>query len=865
VLLWLVASGWWGVARADEIVEDPRVRRAGRIRAESLLWFDSHGVAHMQAVTLEELFFLQGYATAKERFFQIDLMRKAAGGKLAELLGPEALWIDKLLRNFAMDRAADRLLEGMSAESLALFESYADGVNAWLADVHAHLESLPPEYERMGLDLYDLIPWRPRDSALTAAVYLFALAGPFVQELTYGVPRALLGEDEYHDLIRFAPPCAVAAAPEAGAGKGAEGRGKSAPAPDLSRLPASLRAAVEQSLACTAAREQGDAYDLLLQLEEGLEDVRRLTGLFSTLELGESNSWAVGPQLTAGGRAIIASDPHLDAYSYNYLFLCRMVSPEGRWTGGGFAGVPGIMLGHSDHHALGFTALYGDMMDLYHELVPLPGHVLFEGELVPLEVTPQRFFANVDGRIEDVTWLVPDPNTYVVPHHGPILIWGPARLTALSLRWTGYEPNQEIDAILALMTAESLDEFLEASRMRKITAMNAVYADVEGNIHYGVFGRFPLREDPYGSPPWTIYDGWGGGEWRGDLDPELLPSVLNPERGWVSTANNDPTGHTFDNDPLNEGAYIGAGYAPGFRSERIDGLIEELSTAHPLTPQDLMAIQADVKSLQAERFLPHLFLAAGEEPELVTPRIQEALDRLAAWNLSCDLDRPEPSIFHVWLGCFAERMLRDDFPWTYDIFAGAKMFARGGLYLLEHPEESATGERLFDDPGRPGTQTRHTIMLEALGDALELLAERFGSEEMDAWEWGGIHRIVLEHFFFPEFDITPDTAELPEGFPADGAAFTVDVASTGIDPQDQTFKHVPVLRYVAELTPGDIRSWWVMAGGNGGAGGDHYGDMMEMWLNNEYFEITDEMLESDRARLLRFLPEEETALPPRSR
>jgi penicillin amidase len=821
------------------------------LQGEATLWWDGNGIAHIEADNLADAFALQGYAAASTRLFQLDHARKVPAGRTAELMGRGNVMVDMVLRRLQLWRTANAFIQGGSAETIELYQSFANGVNTYLDRARAGEVSLPPEYADLLLDADDIEDWRIEDSALAGALVLFGLSAPLLPELLTGLPRQLLLSDVAADLTRVAPAAQTPVIyPDESAGLTGGGPGA------VETVAGAEVETAAASAAAAALTEMQSRLDpaWMTQLMTQLQEAFQTAGIWNMIRYGESNNWVVAPELTASGHALLCNDPHLDPQAYNQVFLVRIVTPEGNFTGGNFAALPGILFGHNDQHAMGFTALYADNLDLFHEVVPIPGYVQHAGTLVPIQRTHETYLANLDGNLVDMTFNVPDPDTYWIPQHGPILGWGPLRLDALSFKWTGHRPGDEVDAILDLMLATDFDAYRDAEERREVTAANGVYADIDGRIHYSAHLRYPKRSWPTLAPPWWILPGGGFFDWKGQLPASAQPELTDPARGWIATANNDPLGLCFDNKPLNEKTYHGISYGPGFRAERIATLLDSLAAAGPLTPLHMGLIQRDGRWSMAARFVPHLLAAAEERPDLVSGPTAEAIDRLRDWKFTTGVERVEPSIFQAWFGHFCETVLSDDLGPLYDLFVDPGMASRGLLYVLENPGESATGERLFDDSRTLfKEETRAEAAISAMDQAIVTLADLFGTSDQSAWKWGEVHGFTLKHPMGGSYNLPPEGSEPTRGYPRRGAAYTVNVASTGVDPADHTCQHQAVARFIAELDPAGIRSWWILDSGNGGPDSDHWGDMVDDYVAQRYVQITDDRDQQEGAAV-HFVP-----------
>lgn len=774
--------------------------------------YDDYGIPTCTAPDLASLFFLDAYSNARDRFFQIDFFRKAGAGRLAELYGVMALPMDIFIRDLAFDRAADSLIAGADDRVLRNYEAAVNGVNWYIGQMTLGYEPVPPEYLHLGIEPEEIEPWTLHDTALLATLFLFGLSDPFFEEMMFGLPYYFFPEEYYHDLVRFAPIDSTVIVPgfhETAAGKKKASCWKS---------PGDM--------------DREEAGRLLLALSGKWNRLRSLPGL-PRGDGAASNNWAVSGALTESGFPILCSDPHLETLNPSFMYLKKLRSPGHSLTGGAFSGVPGIFIGHSERCAIGATALSPDLIDLYYEIIPDKDHVLFDGRLVPLEKTAQEYRARVMGVEMDVTWMVLDPFSYFVPHHGPIIVRGLLGRTGLSMKWNGYEKSTDMNFFFKLIGSRSFEEAKDSFELRHTAGLNQGYADIDGNLYYSCRTALPSRPWAGSWPPFLVLPGQGGFEWDGVADPALLPHVENPEAGYFVSANNDPYGGSLDNDPFNDPVYIGASFRPGFRASRISRLIEEKSERSPLTVDDMFDIQADIHSYVADRFLPFLFEAAGGRE--LSPAAAEALDRLEQWDRRAAVAGPGASIFQTLLHRAVNLTFPDDLGLLNWSILDDELAMKGLYFLLAHPEESATGDALFDIAGTPGVESPEDILVLALEETVTRLEERFGTADQDAWPWGELHRTIFPHPLGGDFTLPRPGGAWEGGYPGDGTMYSVDVAMVGVKDDDFSFAHVPVMRIVVDLDPDHIRSWAVIQGGQDGRlGSDHYNDQTPLWLSNHY-------------------------------
>lgn len=880
---------------------------------------DEHGIAHVQARNDHDLYFLQGYETARDRLFQMDMLRRLGSGTFAELAGSAALPTDVQLRTMGLRRAAERTMPVLSRRTRAALQAYAEGVNAW-----AGSHPLPPEYGALEITKFE--PWTALDSITVAKLIAFDRSfeldvGPTVTLMTYQQAGQVAGFDGAslysHDLFRVAPfntastildasvsACAQSATPEASAG----------------------------SARRVAPKSERDLTAVLVALcRHYLNDIRDLPafeGILNREMRPGSNEWVVDSQHTESGRPILANDPHLLLGTPALIYPIHLSAPERNVIGYSFPGVPFVILGHNQFIAWGGTVNYVDVTDTFQEQVvpdtasPSGLSTVYNGHNEPLIPVPQVFRVNQFDGLPDNPVVAPagggiPPVTLIVPrrNNGPIINLDQASGIALSVQFTGFGPSRELDTFEAWNRARNLDDFRRGLQHFDVGSLNWAYADVHGNIAYFSGGEVPVREDLQagtinGLPPTFVRNGTGGNEWLPMQHPQPgqvsayevlpldeMPQVINPPAGWFVNANNDPLGHTFDNNAFNQVRpdggiyYLSAGYET-IRAGRIKELIaDKLANGGRISFADMEEIQADTVLPDAEFFVPQILTAwanaqASGEPTLTgfvaNTRLAEAVRRLRAWNFTTPTGIPEgydasdrngqrlaptsaelansvtATIYSVWRGQIIHNTL--DAP-----------LAPAGLPVVDDLHALAALRNLFDEfPARAGVgasgldffhvpgvasaaDRRDILILKSLGDALERLAgEPFApvfakSTNLDDYRWGKLHRLVLAHPLGGPFNIPPAGGAFPpplpglDGIPADGGFGSVDAA-----PHDLRADHAhafvstraPTMRLVAQAGPGWVRGVSSLAGGVSGVlGSPRYANLLPGWLTNESFRL----------------------------
>lgn len=840
---------------------------------ETEVLFDDHGFPHVYAPDVESAVFVQGYLTAQARFWQMDVFRRVAEGRLSEILGRATLETDVGMRTAFTTRDGRRLEEALWEYTEAVdppladvLRAYAAGVNAWLADLRAGRNgaTMPPEYTD-GVLINEtpasLADWRPADSLAIGRLQAYSLSETVGEEVSFARVFASLPEALRRDVFRSAPASPATVLPPTGGAGLATARAArpAAKLPDLEVL-----AAVEASFGrMSAANPFGD-------LQRGVG----------------SNNWIVAPEMSANGHAMLASDPHLALFNppiWHVIQLEAAETDDGRPFGANgviFPGLPGVILGHNDVGAWGATTSGFDVTDVYVEEITTPPDypasprtVTFRGEQVPVLRIEEPFV--IKNRGAPIIQVIE-----VVPHHGPMVpdpsladaIVGLAA-TGMSFRWTGHEMTNDARFLFDLSRARNADEFFAALDFFGTGGQNWVWADISGDIAFSSQVLVPQR--PAGIVPYLPVPGTGEAEWLTDeqgrtawLPADKLPRALNPPEGYLASANNDQVGNTLDNDPLNDEVYLAYTAAIGFRQERVLEMLSNSAGDRPqgakMTAADMSRFQYDHKSKEAERLLPHLLAAAERRADLVNATMANALDRLEEWGVA----RPESPAFAMVSGVDAHELREDLAPraapvsaeerrdaaatsifvgWSTrlaplvftDEFAGTGIGRPGGadatkalLHILEDVDRTDEGFRvhtmgengesaLWDDSRTPEVETRDEMLLVALERALEFLAATFGTADMDGWLWGLIHQVNFQHFIgqagIPVFDLGT--------FAAPGGRFTVNPASYSLNSNTFTFAGGPSQRFVAVLDPSGIRAVNALPGGYNGDPGRTPGEV----------------------------------------
>ena len=541
-------AGRWYVGSAEARAVDARI---SGLRAPVEVWRDSLGVPHLWADDETDLARALGYVHAQDRLWQMELVRRVGEGRLAEVLGPDALPSDRFLRTLGIGRAAREEERGLDAESRRLLQAYADGVNAWIRD---HTGPLPPEFLVLG---FRPAPWTVANSLVITRIMAWDLADWEVGlDLQRAADRA--GPERAREIVPRYPDWGE----------------RILPGPAPARPAASASHPIDTG-----------PLPVVPALAAGLLSAASFTNA--------SNSWVIAGSRTRSGRPILANDPHLELRAPSLWHLAALHGGATDVVGVTIPGLPVVVLGHTPTVAWGFTNAMVDDVDFFVERVDPADSTRYQTPAGWERFTVRPETILVKGR---------DPVVMRVrsTRHGPVLADVEPRAgdRVLAMQWTALQPSTSYIAMRAMNRARNASEFTEALRGFNEPHQNVVFADAAGSIGYRLVGRVPVRRSGDGlfpAPGWT-----GEADWTGFLPPDQHPRATDPAEGFIVTANNAQTGAGYPH-------HLGSLYAQPFRAQRIR---EMILPARGVTAADVARQQVDVVDLLARRYLPQAVRAA---------------------------------------------------------------------------------------------------------------------------------------------------------------------------------------------------------------------------------------------------------------
>ncbi|MFA6469105.1 MAG: penicillin acylase family protein [Bacteroidota bacterium] len=734
------------------------------LRQSVKIYRDEFGVPHINAQNEYDLFFAQGYVQAQDRLWQMDLTRRAGEGRLSEILGTPTVKFDKMLKTVGFKRIAEQLEQQLHPQSREILRAYSDGINEF---IRTHKGKFPVEFDMLN---YEPEEWRPVHSLMISRLMAWELNISWHVDVVLGELVAKLGEEK----ARMVFPT----------------------------YPENGPVIVEN----TAARKQLHALQKFASLHKEFKQFFGTTGT----HIG-SNAWAVSPQKSVSGKAMLANDPHLGLSLPAKWYEIHLTGGAVNVAGMSLPGTPLVILGHNANVAWGFTNVMADDADFYFEKTDSLGadKYLFKGEWKDIEILYDTV------RVKDSSEV---PFVIRKTIHGPAVneIYPLEEIASsdfITMKWTGFEMSDELYAIYLVNISHDWQSFLNGVREFTVPGQNFVYADKNGNIGYHPGVRLPKRAS---TNPTLPFAGWTGEhEWLGYIPFEQLPSSFNPPEGFIATANNKTTNVTD--------YHISNLWEPPSRIQRIR---EVLQAKQLFDVSDFKRLQNDTYSHFAKEMTPFI-LSAFSQAAISDSKTETAINYFRNWNFQYGKDDVPAAIFELFFHHLISNLFRDEM--------GNELFKQY-IYLANMPYRvtlsllNDTGTVWFDNVNTPEIETRDEIIRKSLEDALNDCAEKLGGQ-MKEWRWGRLHTLTLKH---PFGDIAVLQSIMNIGpFEVSGSGTTVNNGEYRLGtPYSMTLG--PSMRSIVDF--GNVNSALsvIPSGQSGQPMHDHYSDQTPLWKNGEY-------------------------------
>jgi penicillin amidase len=764
---------------------------------------DARGVPHLQAQSLDDLFFVQGYVTAQDRLWQMDLFRRRAEGTLSEIFGKTTLSLDKETRRLSFPIVLERAVQELDPQTRRIFSAYATGVNAFIL---THQNHLPVEFAMLR---YQPHPWTAKDSLAVALNMVRTLNTTWPNEVWQEQILAKVGKQMFDDMFpattQFDHPVSGPVAAERAMPSTKE---KSKPRRRKIRRSASQTRADETKAATENSYEARQTAASTMLQAPGLSDDPEPYAI-------GSNNWVVSGAHTASGKPLLANDPHLGYSVPSIWYMIHLEGPGLDVAGVSLAGLPLIIIGHNQRIAWGMTNTGPDVQDLFIEKFKPGDPTLYlhngrwEKAEVHDEVIRVRGAAEVHERVR-------------ITRHGPVVSHAGGR--DLALAWTILQPHALKFPFLGINQAANWNDFVVALRDFIAPEQNFVYADVEGNIGYYAPGWIPIRKKGDGTVP--VPGDTDDYDWNGMIPFHDLPHDYNPESGIIATAN----GRVVPNDYPYLITRIWE--AAPFRTERIYQLLQK---GNGLKVTDMQSIQMDIKALD-DLWLAHRLLSAAAKRPPAQPGEAYAVGLLRDWDGRARAGSGAELVCRLTNQALRERILTP----KLGPELGSRSWGLSGIFLQNVIDQNLTRWLPPDDKDFDET------LMKSLQLGVSRIPTTVHSTERSAWRWGDTIPLTFRHPLAGAFPLLHYVLNYGP-FLQSGNASTVKAT---------TSTHGPSMRIVDDLSDFDNSVQNITLGESGQVFSSHYRDQFHAWYTGSSFPLlfTDQAVDAGAVARLTLLP-----------
>ncbi|MEO9022052.1 MAG: penicillin acylase family protein [Ginsengibacter sp.] len=751
-------QGLW--QNAEPLDEDYSARLTfPQLKGKVTVYFDDRLVPHVFADNENDAFFVQGYIHAKFRLWQMEFQTRAAAGRLSEVIGDKTLEYDRDQRRLGMVYGAENSLKEIEKdpETLAECDNYTAGVNAYIGSLTK--SSLPVEYKLMG---YQPEKWTNLKSALFLKYMALELAG-YERDFEMTNARSVFSSGDFDKIYPIVMDSLDPIVP----------KGTQFPKPGVKvKIPASADSLYFDKKDSTTIDEQKPNPN------------------------NGSNNWAVSGNKTKSGYPILCNDPHLGLNLPSIWYEMQISTPSYNAYGATFPGAPSVIIGFNDSCAFGFTNAMRDVRDYYE--------VKFKDDSRK-EYWFDSAWHPSTFRIEDIKVKgQPDYlDTVAYTNIGPVMYdksYSGGRNTNdkyYAVRWTAHDPSNELKMFTLLNKANNYNDYLVAIKYLHTPGQNCIFACKKGDIAIWDQGKFPAKWYRQGDfvMPGTDSTYF----WQGMIPQEENPHLVNPERGFVSSANQLPTDTTYP-------YYLGGNYPP-YRALEIN---KRLRTMNNITPEDMMKLQTDTYNVFGEMALP--VLINNMQTDKLTPHEKEYFDILKNWNHNNDANSKGATLFVVTWDSLEATVWSDE-------------FSKTKLKLL-FPSESTLLDDINKYPNFKYLDNINTPNVETLADDVTAAFKKAAAvvrkaDKNGMMEWAKYKGTHIEHL--ARIDAF-SSVYLPIG----GGTNTINAA---------TEQHGPSWRMIVSLTP-ETEAYGIYPGGeSGNPGSKFYDDFVNDWAIGKYYKL----------------------------
>jgi penicillin G amidase len=815
VFLWLIAGMLlilvgavvylWYIAHSALPQLDGRLGIQG-LSAPVTVTRDQRGVPTIEAASLNDLFFAQGYVTAQDRLWQMDVMRRFASGELSEILGQDLLKTDREQRILGLRAAAKKSIEMANPRDLAFFEAYARGVNAF---IDAHRNRLPIEFRILQ---YAPKPWAKEDSIV--------IANQMVKDLNYASFFDALRREKI--LAKLGPELTA----DLYVNQSWHDRPPTVMREDLAEPPQAKASDSDDDdddddddgPDDSVTQRRGSATSWSASIERNLSVQVGQDHPTDGLPVNGSNDWVVSGAHTITGKPLLSNDMHLGHQMPNLWYMAHLHAGTLDVGGVTLPGMPYVIVGHNQRIAWGFTNVGPTVTDVYIENFNAQNQYQ----------TPAGW-SEPEHRTE-IIHVKDKPDVTVdvrITRHGPIITdLVPGETRPLALRWTLYDglhiPFFDVNM------AQNWEEFCHAFSQLDAPGQNVVYADVDGNIGYHTTGKVPIRTAGDGSLPVNGAD--NAHEWISYIPFEKLPSVYNPPSGIIATANGRITPDKYPESVSME-------WEAPWRTARIYHVLE---SGRQFSPTDMLALQTDIHS-EPDQFAAERFVYAVDHAAKPSTRVKQAADLMRNWDGRMLAASAAPTItensirelrrllLEPKLGSAPDDPSKDSGTLSWKTYSWEMRSVWLENVFLHHPKRWL-----------PDKYPNYDELLAAAVDAAVSAPE--APQDLTSWHWGAYNAVEIQHPILEKIPILSHWSG-PGVQEQSGSGYTVKAV---------TRHHGPSERFTANLADLDQSTLNLVTGEAGNFLSPYYMDQWKEWYEGttSTFPFTSQAVEAAKRHRL---------------
>ncbi len=678
-------TGFWQNAESLKQKDDQNLK-LDSLTGRVVVRFDENHIPHVFAGNDHDLYFAQGYLTARDRLWQMDIQTRSAAGRLAEVAGPGALPADRYHRRMGMVYGAERTINEMMQHPVTrkMLLAYTAGVNGYIHSLSP--AEYPIEFKLLG---YAPEEWKPINCAFLLKLMSETLTGGS-DEFAMSNTLSRFGPDTVKNLFPDYPYREEPVIP-----KNTPWNFKPLPIPKPSN----------------SFRQQMRSHLKTQPIADGIG----------------SNNWVVSGRKTVTGYPMLANDPHLGLSFPSIWYQMQLSAPGVNVNGVSLPGAPGIIVGYNQQVSWGVTNVESDVLDWYQIKFKDQSHNAYRYNNQWKAVEKRIEVIKVRGAANVV-------DTVLYTHHGPVVYTdtvqkgGPQRYVDIpvnaALRWIAHDPSDEFMTFYLLNRAKNYQDYRKALTFYTAPAQNFVFADAGNEIAMSPNGKFPLKFKEQGK---FLMDGSDpGNDWQGWIPADQNPVAKDPAQGYLASANQTSTYPTYP-------YYLHWEFGSYQRAKRLNN---RLSAMNHITVDSMRLLQLDDYSIHACDVLPALLKRIN--PAQLTAVQQQAYQVLKTWNLRFSKDAVGATLFQLWWQTL-DGMIWDEFNSNANMPLRRPSRDRTVELILNEPRS-----RWFDIAATPGKETIDDVVSSAFNTTVDELVRQHGKPG-ERWAWGSIKGTHIDH------------------------------------------------------------------------------------------------------------------------